>query len=463
MRIAFLNPQGNFDPNDSYWTEHPDFGGQLVYVKEVALAMAAAGHKVDIITRQIIDPAWPEFAAPLDAYPGHSNARIVRIPCGPKHFLPKEALWPHLEEWVAGILDFYRKENRLPHAFTAHYADGGLAGALLQEKTGRPFTFTGHSLGAQKRDKLQESAETPEEMERRFHFKERIQAERTAMRRAARIIVSTRQEQMEQYSHPAYRGAIDPAGSDRNRFAVIPPGVNRRIFSPQAAELDPVIESRLNAALRRDLPPARRPLPLVLCASRLDQKKNISGLVKAFAANSSLRAVANLAIVVRGLNNPLQERHTLPRKEQAILNEIVRLLDAHNLWNFVTSFPLNSQVELAAAYRIAAKRQSVFALTAHYEPFGLAPLEAMSCGLPAVVTRNGGPAESLFDAQTQTKFGVLVDPANPADIARGLLEALSPKKSWRAYQQAGLQRVISRYTWDRTAAGYAATLKQITV
>ena len=37
MRIAFLNPQGNFDPEDSYWTEHPDFGGQLVYVKQVAL------------------------------------------------------------------------------------------------------------------------------------------------------------------------------------------------------------------------------------------------------------------------------------------------------------------------------------------------------------------------------------------------------------------------------------------
>ena len=40
VHIAFLNPQGNFDPKDSYWTEHPDFGGQLVYVKEVAIAMA---------------------------------------------------------------------------------------------------------------------------------------------------------------------------------------------------------------------------------------------------------------------------------------------------------------------------------------------------------------------------------------------------------------------------------------
>jgi sucrose-phosphate synthase len=62
MHIGFLNPQGNFDAHDSYITEHADFGGQLVYVKEVAIAIARKGHKVDILTRQIIDPDWPEFA-----------------------------------------------------------------------------------------------------------------------------------------------------------------------------------------------------------------------------------------------------------------------------------------------------------------------------------------------------------------------------------------------------------------
>lgn len=64
---AFLNPQGNFDPNDSYWTEHPDFGGQLVYVKEVSKALAKMGIKVDIITRQINDPDWPEFSSLYDS------------------------------------------------------------------------------------------------------------------------------------------------------------------------------------------------------------------------------------------------------------------------------------------------------------------------------------------------------------------------------------------------------------
>ena len=50
MHILFFNPQGNFDQGDSHLTEHPDFGSQLVYVKEIAMAMADAGHRVDIVT-----------------------------------------------------------------------------------------------------------------------------------------------------------------------------------------------------------------------------------------------------------------------------------------------------------------------------------------------------------------------------------------------------------------------------
>ena len=62
MHIAFLNPQGNFDPQDRYWTAHPDFGGQLVYVKEVALALGRMGHQVDILIRRIVDPECILFA-----------------------------------------------------------------------------------------------------------------------------------------------------------------------------------------------------------------------------------------------------------------------------------------------------------------------------------------------------------------------------------------------------------------
>ena len=89
MHIAFLNLHGNFDPEDRYWTAHPDFGGQLVYVKEVTLALGRMGHRVDILTRRIRDPQWPGFESDIDAYPGAPNVRIVRLPCGGDAFLPK--------------------------------------------------------------------------------------------------------------------------------------------------------------------------------------------------------------------------------------------------------------------------------------------------------------------------------------------------------------------------------------
>ncbi|MEE8591192.1 MAG: glycosyltransferase family 1 protein, partial [Spirochaetia bacterium] len=85
-----MNPQGNFDPGDYGWAQHPDFGGQLVYVKELSLALGQLGHRVDIVTRRIEDPAWPVFSSLRDAYPGHENVRILRFPCGPRKFLPKE-------------------------------------------------------------------------------------------------------------------------------------------------------------------------------------------------------------------------------------------------------------------------------------------------------------------------------------------------------------------------------------
>ena len=93
MHIIFLNPQGNFDQEDSHLTEHPDFGGQLVYVKELALAMAELGHNVDIITRRIRDSEWPEFAADQESYKSSPETlRILRFPCGGDKFLEKEPL-----------------------------------------------------------------------------------------------------------------------------------------------------------------------------------------------------------------------------------------------------------------------------------------------------------------------------------------------------------------------------------
>lgn len=196
MHVAFLNPQGNFDRNDSYLTEHPDFGGQLVYVKELSLALARMGVRVDIVTRWIDDPQWPGFTQREDAYVDCPDTlRILRVPCGGRRFLAKELLWPHLPEFVDQLLQLYGAVR--PDYLTSHYADGGYCAALMQQATGLGFTFTGHSLGAQKLDKLGMTAANSGEFEQRFHFSRRIDAERLAMQRADTIITSTSQERFE--------------------------------------------------------------------------------------------------------------------------------------------------------------------------------------------------------------------------------------------------------------------------
>ncbi|MCU0519223.1 MAG: glycosyltransferase [Anaerolineae bacterium] len=459
MHFAFLNPQGNFDPLDSYWTEHPDFGGQLVYVKHVALALAEMGHTVDILTRQICDAEWPEFRTREDHYAGSPNVRVLRLPAGPPVFLRKELLWPHIvRDWVPNILRFYSQDRGLPDVFTAHYADGGISGVLLSEHTGVPFTFTAHSLGAQKMESAGVTFENLAAMDAHFNFACRIFAERLSMNRSALIVTSTRQERFEQYSHRVYREAVDVG--DDHRFAVIPPGVNLSIFGRDVTCNDEVVtQAHIRDMLARDLAPHRREFPAIIASSRLDPKKNHLNLVRAYAESCELQARANLVLFTGALNDALRDDAGAESEEREVLSELRQVVRDRHLWGKVTSFALHGQLALAAAYRYLAQRGSVFALTALFEPFGLGPLEAAAAGLPLVVTRNGGPSESLRDDHGD--YAVLVDPADPEDIARGLLRLLQDHAAWVDFAERGRQRVLGHYTWDRTAAGYLAHAKAI--
>ena len=457
MHVAFVNPQGNFDPEDSYWTAHPDFGGQLVYVKELALAMGKLGHRVDIVTRQIIDPEWPEFSELEDSYPDSPNVRILRIPCGPEHFLPKEELWPFLgTEFVPRLLEHYEEEGALPDAVTAHYGDGGLCAALIEERAGIPFSFTAHSLGAQKMDKLGASRENMERLEEKYKFSRRLIGERLAMDRSAVNITSTSQERYNQYTHNAYRGAVDP--TDDDRFAAVPPGVALHIFDKSSrADEEDAIHEHVRGALERDLSEERRDLPCVIASSRLDPKKNHLALVEAFAGSPVLRKNANLVIVTGALENPLEGYRDADEGERQVLNALMEVIDRTRMRGEVSMFALRNQRQLAATYRFLASRRSVFALTANYEPFGLAPLEAMAAGLPAVATKFGGPTESLREGDDE--YGVLVDPSDPEDVSAALYSLVGNPERWQQFADAGYQRILDQYTWERTAEGYLEAIE----
>jgi len=91
---------------------------------------------------------------------------------------------------------------------------------------------------------------------------------------------------------------------------------------------------------------------------------------------------------------------------------------------------------------------SVFVLPSAWEPFGMVLTEAMSCGKPVVGTDAGGIPEVIGDA------GIVVPKANPKKLREAINRVLNNSKLSRRLGREGRKRVLSNFTWDRTAKAY---------
>ena len=269
------------------------------------------------------------------------------------------------------------------------------------------------------------------------------------------IFVSTVQERDEQYHHPLYESKSTIPFLE-NRFVVAPPGANTKTFSEKETPIDLDFTNKFDKILSRDITQNRLDFPYLVLASRLDPKKNHLGLIKAYAKDKSLQKIANVAISLRGIDDAFKDYSSAKKEELEILDEMMDIIKTHHLEGMISFVNINSQLELASIYRYLAKKKSIFVLTSLYEPFGLAPIEAMSSGLPGVVTKNGGPKDVL--EEDNVKYGVLVDPFDIDDIAKGIHEMFS---NYERYRLKGKERVNQKYTWDATASTYLKFIQKV--
>lgn len=443
LKVAMFSLHGLIRANEPELGRDSDTGGQIIYVLELAEAVAKRPEveEVTLFTRQIFDSKVSQDYSQLEERISE-NAKIVRIPFGPKKYLRKELLWSYLELCIDQTLTYFKRHG-LPDVIHGHYADAGMVGAQLSRLLHVPFIFTGHSLGRVKRERLSLGKKTPEQLEKqekKFNFPVRIEAEEMALETASMVITSTNQEVREQYE------LYDQYVPDR--MEVIPPGVDLSRFTPVSDQKEtPSIHAEINKFLRDPDKPA------IFTMARPDERKNLEMLVRVYGESEQLRALANL-ILIMGNREDLRE---LPKQQRKVLDRIFELIDIYDLYGSVAYPKSHHPSDVPDMYRMVKDGHGVFINPAFTEPFGLTLLEAAGTGLPIVATNDGGPTDIIANCHN----GLLVDPIDQDDIEKALLRVLTERENWTEWSENGIKGVHSHYTWEQHANRYVRNLKDI--
>jgi sucrose-phosphate synthase len=427
LYIVLISIHGLIRGNALELGRDADTGGQTKYVVELARALGChpAVSRVDLLTRLIVDPAVSnDYSVPVETLaPG---VDLVRIPCGPERYLPKEQLWDTLDNFADSVHDYLSHQTQWPTLIHAHYADAGYVGSLLARRLSVPFVFTGHSLGHSKRNRLIASGVNSVEIERLYNMSRRIEAEENVLSTVDCIITSTHQEIEEQYEcYDCYRP---------EHMHVVPPGTDmEKFYPPDGSEAS----SEIALTLRRFLTQAEK--PMILAISRPDRRKNINSLLIAYGEDAELQALANL-VIIAGNRDDLRE---MDDGSQCVLNDILYYIDLYDLYGKVAYPKHHCAEDVSVLYRLAALQKGVFVNPALTEPFGLTLIEAAASGLPIIATEDGGPRDIVANCQN----GYLVDPLDIPVIAERIRFVLSNDAIRDQQAQAGLIGVRRHYSW----------------
>ncbi len=111
---------------------------------------------------------------------------------------------------------------------------------------------------------------------------------------------------------------------------------------------------------------------------------------------------------------------------------------------------------LATAELLSAA--DIFLLPSQNESFGLAALEAMSCGVPVVASNVGGIPEVVSHGEN----GYLAEPGDVDRMARYCIELASNRKKWHRFSQAARSAAVERFSIERIIPRYEELYKRVT-
>jgi len=221
------------------------------------------------------------------------------------------------------------------------------------------------------------------------------------------------------------RDALVRLGYDANKIDVVYMGVDQSVYRPRERGV-------AEGVLRKYRIPRDR--PIVLFVGSEHPRKNIPGLLRAFA---QIRRETGAVLVKVGE----------PRQPQR--QSLIDLAQSLGIADSVVFLDLEAEEDMPLLYSIA----KVVVLASFYEGFGLPPLEAMACGTPVVVSKTTSLREVVGDA------GLMVDPNQPREISAAVFRVLTNPTVHEDLRTRGLER-SSRFGWSQTVAGIVRSYEE---
>jgi glycosyltransferase involved in cell wall biosynthesis len=373
-----------------------DSGGQNVYVASIARQLARSGHHVDVFTRRD-NPLLPSVVH------WKKNVRVVHVDAGPRRFVPKEELLPHMDAFGESIAAFFRDQQRPYDVIHANFFMSGLAGLRVRDEFDAPLVMTFHALGRVRRKYQRDADRFPDE---RFDIEARLIAQ------CDRIVAECPQDKADM---------LDLYGAAEDKIDIVPCG-----FDPE--ELWPVdrAEARTMLGWRSDE-------FNVLQLGRLVPRKGVDNVIRALALLRGEHGVDARLHVVGG-NSDLPNMVATPEIER-----LARLALDLGVADEVEFVGRRGRDALPIYYSAA----DVFVTTPWYEPFGITPVEAMACATPVVGAAVGGIPFTVEHERT----GLLVPPRDPCALASCLARLHGDPALARRLAQCGHAQAKRAFTW----------------
>lgn len=384
LRIALVSEQ--ISPLTS--TASVRSGSRALYLAQIARRLAECGHHVDVYTR--CDA--PHLPPSIEWAP---NLRVIHVPAGEPRRLAAE----EREAAAQDFNDFLRREwpaRRYDVAHATCVASGLVARAAAQAAD-LPLLVT--YRGAQRL--LQREGEPP-----LLAQQQRIALEAEMLRQATRVLVLCEADR---------RRLCTRMGLDVERVDVVPCG-----YDPQ--DLSPMTRAHARHTLGWD---AERYTLLQL--GRFAPRQGTDNLIRALARLRDHHRVDAMLYVVGG-------REGTP--EFLRLHELAA---ACGVADQVVLLGRCGRESLSYLYHAA----DVFVTTPRSARSGMAPIEAMACGIPVVGCAVGSLASVVVDGVT----GQRVPPNNPMALAAALARLAERPGLRHAYGRAARRQVRTGYNW----------------